>query len=36
MIYPEAQARISRWDLRGMGREMAQRRRAGMLGKSAS
>ena len=28
LIYPEARARISRWDLQGMGREMAQRRRA--------
>ena len=27
LIYPEARARISRWDLQGMGREMAQRRR---------
>lgn len=27
LIYPEAQARIAAWDLKGMGREMAQRRR---------
>lgn len=29
LIYPEARARISRWDLQGMGREMSQRRRSG-------
>ncbi len=28
MIYPEAKARIAQWDLKGMGREMSQRRRA--------
>lgn len=28
LIYPEAKARIAAWDLQGMGREMAQRRRA--------
>lgn len=28
LIYPEAKARIARWDLQGMGREMAQRRRS--------
>lgn len=28
LIYPEAKAQIARWDLQGMGREMAQRRRA--------
>lgn len=27
LIYPEAKARIAEWDLQGMGREMAQRRR---------
>ncbi len=27
LIYPEARARIAAWDLLGMGREMAQRRR---------
>jgi hemerythrin-like domain-containing protein len=27
LIYPEARARIAEWDLQGMGREMAQRRR---------
>lgn len=27
MIYPEAKARIAQWDLQGMGREMAERRR---------
>jgi hemerythrin superfamily protein len=27
LIYPEAKARIAAWDLRGMGREMAERRR---------
>lgn len=27
MIYPEARSRIGEWDLRGMGREMAARRR---------
>ncbi|MBP7484766.1 MAG: hemerythrin domain-containing protein [Aquabacterium sp.] len=29
LIYPEARARISSWDLSGMGREMASRRRPG-------
>lgn len=29
LIYPEARARIGRWELQGMGREMAQRRRPG-------
>lgn len=29
LIYPEAKARISSWDLSGMGREMAARRRPG-------
>jgi hemerythrin-like domain-containing protein len=28
LIYPEARARIAEWDLQGMGREMALRRRA--------
>ena len=28
LIYPEARSRIAEWDLNGMGREMAQRRRA--------
>lgn len=28
LIYPEAKARIAEWDLRGIGREMAERRRA--------
>ena len=27
LIYPEARARINEWDLKGMGREMAQRRK---------
>jgi len=27
LIYPEARARINEWDMQGMGREMAQRRR---------
>ena len=27
LIYPEAKARIATWDLYGMGREMAERRR---------
>lgn len=27
MIYPEAKSRIAQWDLQGMGREMAERRR---------
>lgn len=27
LIYPEAKARIAEWDLQGIGREMAQRRR---------
>lgn len=27
LIYPEARARINEWDLQGMGREMAQRRK---------
>ncbi len=27
LIYPEARSRIAEWDLKGMGREMAQRRR---------
>jgi hemerythrin-like domain-containing protein len=27
LIYPEARARITEWDLKGMGREMAQRRK---------
>lgn len=27
LIYPEAKARIAVWDLQGMGREMALRRR---------
>jgi hemerythrin-like domain-containing protein len=27
LIYPEAKARIAAWDLQGMGREMAQRRK---------
>jgi hemerythrin-like domain-containing protein len=27
LIYPEAKARIAEWDLKGIGREMAQRRR---------
>ncbi|MBH1986827.1 MAG: hemerythrin domain-containing protein [Burkholderiales bacterium] len=27
MIYPQAKARIAEWDLHGMGREMAQRRK---------
>ncbi len=31
LIYPEARARISNWDLKGMGREMAARRRPGRL-----
>lgn len=30
LIYPQARERISAWDLRGMGREMAQRRRQGL------
>lgn len=29
LIYPEARSRISSWDLSGMGREMASRRRPG-------
>jgi hypothetical protein len=29
LIYPEARARISSWDLSGMGREMASRRKPG-------
>lgn len=31
LIYPQARERISTWDLRGMGREMAQRRRNGWV-----
>ncbi len=32
LIYPQARARINAWDLRGMGREMANRRRSCTLG----
>jgi hemerythrin-like domain-containing protein len=34
LIYPEARARMAAWDLHGMGREMAERRRTG--GKAAA
>jgi hypothetical protein len=27
LAYPEAKARIAKWEMQGMGREMAQRRR---------
>jgi hypothetical protein len=27
LIYPEAKSRIAEWDLKGIGREMAQRRK---------
>ncbi|MDO9234650.1 MAG: hemerythrin domain-containing protein [Aquabacterium sp.] len=30
LIYPEAKARIAAWDLQGIGREMAMRRRSGV------
>jgi len=33
LIYPEAKARITAWDLQGMGREMSQRRREANGGK---
>lgn len=36
LIYPEARDRISAWDLQGMGREMAQRRRSHGTPTSAS